>query len=354
VDTAAFQSLASGHELSLARGAANRNGEPPRTSEPSDVWFSRHVPPDLDPLTLAEAVALYRGEFMAGVYLDGCPEFETWLIREREFWRRQATEALELLIAHHALHRQDDQAQACARRWIELEPWQEDAHRYLMLLLARNGKRSAALVQYEACGQALATELEVEPSDETIALYKQIRSDELDQIRGLSAREVGTDGFGQALPMSSPLSIVSSPMHDSGEAPEVDSFYGRTAELATLERWLTDERCRVVVLLGMGGMGKTVVAAQLARRLADQFDCVIWRSLLNAPPLVETLRACILSLSAQELTDPPKHLDDQLALLLDLFRRRRCLLVLDNYESILQAGARAGVYRPGYEEYGQL
>ncbi len=112
VDTAAFQTLASAPELSSARGSAKRNGQSPRTSEPSDVWFSRIMLPDLDPLMLAQAVSLYRGEFMAGLYLDGCPEFETWLIREREFWRRQVTEALELLIAHHALHRQDDQAQA--------------------------------------------------------------------------------------------------------------------------------------------------------------------------------------------------------------------------------------------------
>ncbi len=113
---------------------------------------------------------------MAGLYLDDCPEFETWLTRERELWRRQATVALEQLIVHYALQRQDDQAQSYARRWLELEPWEEEAHRYLMVLLARSGKRSAALAQYKRCRGILAGELGVEPDEETEALYKQIRN----------------------------------------------------------------------------------------------------------------------------------------------------------------------------------
>jgi WD40 repeat protein/DNA-binding SARP family transcriptional activator len=340
VDTAAFQVLSKDVPQAAARDA----GGAPDPIAPSDVWFSRHARPGIDPSRLAEAIELYRGEFMAAFYLDGCAEFESWLVREREFWRRTATEALEQLIAYHALHRQDEQAQHYARRWLELEPWQEDAHRYLMLLLARNGKRTAALAQYDACRRALANELGVEPAEETAALYEQIRTNRL-QI---------ADYRLQIEPDNLQSIIYNLQLRDWGEAPEIDGFYGREDELATLECWVVDERCRVVAILGMGGMGKTMLASRLARQIAQHYDAVIWRSLLNAPPLVEILRVCILFLSAQQATELPMRLDEQLTLLLDLLRQQRCLLVLDNCESILQGGARAGAYRPGYEDYGQL
>lgn len=128
---------------------------------------------------LAEAVALYRGDFLAGFTLDDCPEFEMWLQGEQEYWRRQVGQVLEALIEHHAAQSEDNQAQAYARRWLALEPWCEEAHRYLITLLARSGQRSVALAQYETCRRTLAEELAVEPAAETIALVEQIRRGEL-------------------------------------------------------------------------------------------------------------------------------------------------------------------------------
>jgi hypothetical protein len=105
----------------------------------SDPWFDRPGAAEVDSARLAAAVALYGGEFIDGLYLDGCPDFETWLMREHEFWRRLVLEQLELLIAHHALHGQDKEALVFARRCLELEPWHEEAHRAMMILLARGG-----------------------------------------------------------------------------------------------------------------------------------------------------------------------------------------------------------------------
>jgi len=104
----------------------------------------------------------------------------------------------------------------------------------------------------------------------------------------------------------------------------------------------------------MGGLGKTALAAKLAQAVAGRFESVIWRSLLNAPPFAEIVRSCLQFLSAQQITDLPDSLDEQLALLFEQLRRQRCLIVLDNLETILQGGDRAGYYRPGYEAYDQL
>lgn len=142
---------------------------------------------------------------------------------------------------------------------------------------------------------------------------------------------------------------------DWGEAPEIVSFYGRTAELAQLEQWIVGERCKVVCLLGMGGIGKTSLAVTLADQMSDRFDYLIWRSLYNAPPIEDILADLIRFLSDQQGTHLSEDLDSQLSQLMDYLRTRRCLVVLDNAESILSdEAARVGCYRSGYSGYGEL
>src|SRR4051812_3279369 len=114
------------------------------------------------------------------------------------------------------------------------------------------------------------------------------------------------------------------------------------------------ERCRLVMLLGMGGIGKTALTAGLARHLAPHFEVVIWRSLLNAPPLNEMLDGWLDLLAEQRAGKVPESLDAKLNMLFRHLRNQRCLLVLDNAESMMQGGERAGLYRPEAEEYGQL
>jgi WD40 repeat protein len=140
---------------------------------------------------------------------------------------------------------------------------------------------------------------------------------------------------------------------DWGEAPDTTSFVGRAEELAMLRRWVVDERCRLVALLGMGGIGKTSLAARLAQTVAPNFERVYWRSVRDAPPVGEWLAGAIGFMSDQQLAPPPSE-SQRITALVQLLRTRRCLLVLDNSEMLFEPGQREGRYRTGMDGYGRV
>ena len=141
---------------------------------------------------------------------------------------------------------------------------------------------------------------------------------------------------------------------DWGEAPHRGNFYGREKELIELKQWIEDDSCQLVALLGIGGMGKTTLAATLTEQIKGMFSYVYWRSLQNAPSLESILQSCIPFLTDQQQIDLPGNIDEQISLLIENLRKRRCLLVLDNFESVLQSNNRAGQYQAMYEGYGKL
>jgi WD40 repeat protein/transcriptional regulator with XRE-family HTH domain len=141
---------------------------------------------------------------------------------------------------------------------------------------------------------------------------------------------------------------------DWGEAPHSANLYGRTSECAALETWVTQRSGRVAVILGVGGVGKTTVAAFAAMNMQKDFEFLFWRSLQNAPPFEHLLQQCLHFLSPRSAGDLPTDVNDQIMLLLTALRTHRCLLVLDNFESLLQPGLRVGQYLQGYTAYGRL
>jgi predicted ATPase/DNA-binding SARP family transcriptional activator len=254
---------------------------------------------DADSLTAA--VDLYRGDFMAGFYLDGCSEFETWLVTERERWHRRVAQVLETLIEHHICRGEYKRGLAFASRLLELDPWREEGHRQMMLLLARCGQRCAALAQYEICRRALAEELGVEPTQETTALYERIRA------------------------------AGSAPTHNLPAQPT--PLVGREEELAQIARLLADPACRLLTLVGPGGIGKTRVALQAA---ADKARDGAFLEGVTFVPLAPVSGAeFLVSTIADTFPFSFYGGGDPKAQLLNYLREKEMLLVLDSFEHLL-------------------
>lgn len=254
---------------------------------------------------LRTALKHYRGEFLAGLRLEGTSLFEDWVVGQRERYRLLAVQALHLLAAHHTEKREYGAATEALGRLLELEPWREDGHRQLMTLLAQSGQREAALAHYARCCRLLADELGAEPSPETTRLYQQIEAGEI-----------------VARPPPPPR-------HNLPAA--LTPLLGRAAELGQVGDLLQETSLRLLTLRGPGGVGKTRLALAAAAALVDQFaDGVHLVSLasITNPGLVWPAVAQSLGLKpqAEALDSLKEHL-----------RHQQLLLVLDNFEQVIPA-----------------
>ena len=267
---------------------------------------------------LQQATALYRGEFLHGILIEGSDLLEAWVRHKRQSLQRLVVDALFHITRYYSEQADFAQALAAARRQLELEPWREEAHRQMMELLAQSGQRSAALVQYEICRQTLADELGVAPARETVALYEQIKMNTQPGQRGAVA---------SALPLSPspPTAFV----HNI-PAP-LTPFIGRHAELAELAERLADPFCRLLTLIGPGGSGKTRLAGQAATQAATTFRQGVCFVSLAPVPTVDFLAGALADGVGLRLHGG-ETVEAQLAHFLHDQER---LLVLDNFEHLL-------------------
>lgn len=254
---------------------------------------------------LEEAIQLYRGDFLAQLpSVDSAP-FEEWLVLKREALHQRAVEALSQLAQYHERWGHAARAHELLTRLIELEPWNEAAQARLIRLLYRIGQRSAALAQYEVCRRILADQFNVEPIAATQQLIEQIRA-------------------GKPIEDAAPTRSVNVPI-------AVTPLIGRESELSELTDLLADPACRLITLVGPGGIGKTRLAIAASTATAPMFDDGATFVNLAGLNSADLLAATLLS----ALDQPLEQAVTSAQQLVNYLRHRERLLLLDNFEHLL-------------------
>ncbi|MGK7894791.1 MAG: NB-ARC domain-containing protein [Xenococcus sp. (in: cyanobacteria)] len=151
-----------------------------------------------------------------------------------------------------------------------------------------------------------------------------------------------------------PNGIKSPQRQDWGNAPDVSLFYDRDKDLTTLEKWILEDRCRLIALRGPNGIGKTTLSVKLAQNLQDNFEYVIWRSLRDTPPVEKIVFDLLDFFCEDEEPFLPDTLAERMTLLLEYLQSHRCLIVLDEVEAILEPGKLSGKYQEKHRDYGRL
>jgi len=141
---------------------------------------------------------------------------------------------------------------------------------------------------------------------------------------------------------------------DWGEAIDVSVFYGRVEELMVLQNWIVHDRCRLITLLGECGIGKTSLSLKLAEKIQEEFKYLIWRSLQDIPPLDELLITLIQFISQHSSAVLPSSTGGKLSHLIELLKKTRCLIILDNFQAVLRHHQSSETYLENYEMYGEL
>ncbi|MCA9969327.1 MAG: hypothetical protein KC425_03880, partial [Anaerolineales bacterium] len=196
---------------------------------------------------LETAVALYPGDLLPG-FPCGSREFEAWLRQMRESLHTLALETMLVAARDCLRHGRYAQAQALARQQLALEPWREQAHRQLMEALVLAGDRANALQQFALCRSVLWEELGIAPAPETAALFADIQAG---RIGAVTAAET-----------------IRPPLKIRHNLPAFTTeLVGRELEIAQIGQLLTQDRQRLVSIVGPGGMGKTRVGVAVGETL---------------------------------------------------------------------------------------
>jgi predicted ATPase/DNA-binding SARP family transcriptional activator len=225
---------------------------------------------------LGQCAQLAHDDFLAGFSLRDSPEFDDWQTYQGEELRQERATVFERLSLGLAAHTEFEQALLYARRWLSLDPLNEEAHRHLMRLFAWAGQRSAALRQYRECVRILDQELGVPPLTETNQLYRELLENQIPPVPAMAEFQPST-----GLPVSTarrdtyPGLIAPPPGSPARSADH--PLVGRVAEsTALLEAYSAfTKQGFLFVLDGEAGIGKSRLAAEFIQQVKQQGAFVI-------------------------------------------------------------------------------
>jgi predicted ATPase/DNA-binding SARP family transcriptional activator len=222
---------------------------------------------------LAEAVELYHGDFLAGFTLPDAADFDEWQFFQTESLRQALAEALEKLVGGYCVQGEFKQAVPYARRWASLDPLHGPAQQQLMQVYAWAGQQAAALRQYDEYARILDEEIGVSPDEEIIALYEAVKAKQLPPLP--QAGEQGSKGAEEEERHDTEVSLASlhscTPVPPHNLSAQSTPFIGREAELTDVQQLiLNGSECRLLTLIGPGGIGKTRLAIQAAWQVATE------------------------------------------------------------------------------------
>ena len=272
--------------------------------------------PTVEELEELEALArCYRGPLLDGFSLGDEPLFDEWLLARREYFHKSAVGLFAKLSLLYLEEQAFQRADTWLTRWLECEPWSEEAHRGKMRHLVYTGQRSAALAQYHHLEKILLDEFQADPADETIELYERIHC-ELVEAPGLPLEQNTLHHF---------------PVTNT-------TFIGRGVDLAQLQDLILQEDIRLLTVQGIGGIGKTRLLIQFAKVLSESShpfrDGIFFVPLasVDGAERVPSLMAQCLGLMIKNSVGEEKQL-------IDFLRGKQLLLVLDNVEHVLASKA---------------
>lgn len=281
---------------------------------------------------LEQAVSLYRGDLLPGVYDD-------WAIQEQDRCRARYVDALVQWSRCLQNLGECEAALATLQRAIAADPYREEVYASQMRLQAALGNPASALETYQHLAHFLKESLGVTPGGEARTLAEQLSRNPQALLATKITHPVMTRPTVEAekVPTRSVQRPDRAPSSSQSPTPLpllLTRFFGREQELAQLETFVTDGSTRLLTLTGPGGMGKTRLAIEIAHRIAPAFARRVWfvsLADLTEPTLIPFALASALSLAASQRKDPLESVVEALG-------TDRCLLVLDNLEQLLRGG----------------